>query len=146
MAELAAFLNSLPLSMPPDADPTAALQNYLNSAIFPFFSTAFWYQLYTATVCLSLVILANLTGLAIRAARGRLQFIVKDGSCTRIDWRTGIPILWSLEAIMQSKSMLSACPLSDTENLPVVLLVVFRHNFRRKSHDTRFFGAFWVYA
>lgn len=91
---------------------------------------AFWLQAYVVLTILCISGVVFLVGLAIRARKGRLNFIVRDGCCSRIDLKFAVPVLWTIAVALQ-----------------VAFSISFKRCLENREY-THFMGAVWflVYA
>lgn len=79
----------------------AVVQDFLDAGVFPELGRPFWIQYHINIAVCGLAILVVTVSLAIQARKGRLHYIVHDNSCTRIDLKFAVPLLWTLGAIIQ---------------------------------------------
>lgn len=76
------------------------MQNFIDLQVYPDMGKVFWRQAYALSAVLGLSGVLFILGLCIKAKRGRLSFITYDGSCTRIDLKFAVPILWTGSIIL----------------------------------------------
>lgn len=75
-----------------------AIHGFLVNGVFPDLGKPFWVQYYLNVAVFALAIALFVTSIIVKAARGRLHFIIHDGSCSRVDLKFAGPILWTIGA------------------------------------------------
>lgn len=113
------------LRQPEGVDVFEVIHDFLIVGVYPDLGRPFWALFYLNLAVLSLSILLVITALGLKARQNRLYFIVYDGSCTRVDLKLAVPVLWSCGAILE---------------------IVFATSFKR-AYDgqrmTRLMGTIW---
>lgn len=110
---------------PPGANVFDAVQDFLDRQVYPDLGKGFYIQFYILTGILGFSGLLFLLSLVINAKRGNLSLILYDGSCSRIDLKFIVPILWAAD---------------------VVLMIAFASQYRAALNNrefTRFMGTIW---
>lgn len=110
---------------PPGGDIFESVQLFLDHQIYPVLGSAFWAQAYVVLAILGASGIVFIVGLAVKAKRGKLNLIVHDGSCSRLDLKFVAPILWTIAVGLQ---------------------IAFSVSFKRclvNQRYTSFMGAIW---
>ena len=90
-------------SLPEGADPYDFLLERFTREIYPNMTDGFWLQAHVATGLLGVGIAVTLCALCIKARKGRLHWMIRDGAATRPSPKTAVPLLWSITGVCESE-------------------------------------------
>lgn len=118
-------IDSFASSQPDGADIFVSVQQFLDEQVYPDLGASFWAQVHVLTALHVLAGILFLVGLAVKIKQGRLNFILRDGSCSHIDLKFAMPVLWFVAVILE-----------------IAFAVCFQDSFK-KQYFSNFIGAAW---